>query len=79
MWATSIIFKKLPKVNNHLLDENSPNLVTLIVTVKVMSYVRSLPTFTTSMFLNGFLVECGTTLATNAKRPVFNLAPRGEL
>jgi hypothetical protein len=35
MWATSIIFKKLPKVNNHLLGENSPNLVTLLGSVVV--------------------------------------------
>jgi hypothetical protein len=30
MWATSVIFKKLPKVNNRPLGENSPNLVTLL-------------------------------------------------
>jgi hypothetical protein len=29
MWATSLNFKKLPKVNHHLMGENSPNLVTL--------------------------------------------------
>jgi hypothetical protein len=29
MWATSVIFKKLPKANNHPLGENDPNLVTL--------------------------------------------------
>jgi hypothetical protein len=29
MWAISIIFKKLPKVNNRPLGENSPNLATL--------------------------------------------------
>jgi hypothetical protein len=29
MWVTSVIFKKLPKVNNYPLGENSPNLVTL--------------------------------------------------
>jgi hypothetical protein len=28
-WATSAIFNKLPKANNHPLGENSPNLVTL--------------------------------------------------
>jgi hypothetical protein len=31
MWATSVIFKKLPKVNNHPLGENSSNLVTLML------------------------------------------------
>jgi hypothetical protein len=29
MSDTSVIFNKLPKVNNHPLGENSPNLVTL--------------------------------------------------
>jgi hypothetical protein len=29
-WATSVIFKKLLKVNNHPIGENSPNLVTLL-------------------------------------------------
>jgi hypothetical protein len=29
MWAFSLIFKKLPKVNNRPRGENSPNLVTL--------------------------------------------------
>jgi hypothetical protein len=29
MCATSVIFKPMPKVNNHPLGENSPNLVTL--------------------------------------------------
>jgi hypothetical protein len=29
--ATSVIIKKLPKVNNHPIGENSPNLVTLSV------------------------------------------------
>jgi hypothetical protein len=29
MWATSVIFRKLPKVNNRALEENSPNPVTL--------------------------------------------------
>jgi hypothetical protein len=29
MWATSVIFKKMLKVNNRPLGENSPNLVTL--------------------------------------------------
>jgi hypothetical protein len=28
--ATTVIFKTLPKVNNHQLDKNSPNLVTLV-------------------------------------------------
>jgi hypothetical protein len=28
-WATSVIFKQLPKVKNHPKSENSPNLVTL--------------------------------------------------
>jgi hypothetical protein len=30
MWATSVIFRKLAKENNHPLGEKSPNLVTLI-------------------------------------------------
>jgi hypothetical protein len=29
MWAISVIFIKLPKVNSHALGENSPNPVTL--------------------------------------------------
>jgi hypothetical protein len=29
MWATFVIFKKLPKVNNHPKGKNSLNLVTL--------------------------------------------------
>jgi hypothetical protein len=29
MWAILLIFKNLPKVNNHPLGESSPNLVTL--------------------------------------------------
>jgi hypothetical protein len=29
IWATSVIFEKLPKVNNHPKGENSPNLDTL--------------------------------------------------
>jgi hypothetical protein len=28
--ATSVIFKKISKVNNHPMGENSPNLVTLV-------------------------------------------------
>jgi hypothetical protein len=28
-WAISVIFKKVPKVNNHPIGKNSPNLVTL--------------------------------------------------
>jgi hypothetical protein len=32
MWAIFLIFKNLPKVNNHPLGENSPNLVTLTMT-----------------------------------------------
>jgi hypothetical protein len=28
MWATSVIFVKLSKANNHPMGENSPNLVT---------------------------------------------------
>jgi hypothetical protein len=32
MWANSIIFTKLPKVNNRPLGETSPNLVTLMQT-----------------------------------------------
>jgi hypothetical protein len=32
MWATaSVIFKNMPKVNNHPTAENSPNLVTLVM------------------------------------------------
>jgi hypothetical protein len=30
MWASILIFRKLPKVNNHPLGKNSPNLVTLL-------------------------------------------------
>jgi hypothetical protein len=30
MWAIFMIFKKLPKVNNHPMAEISPNLVTLL-------------------------------------------------
>jgi hypothetical protein len=33
MWATSVIFKKLPKVNNRPMGENSPHLVTLSTTL----------------------------------------------
>jgi hypothetical protein len=29
MWASSVFFKLLTRVNNHQLGENSPNLVTL--------------------------------------------------
>jgi hypothetical protein len=29
-WATSVMFKELPKVNNHPIGQNSPNQVTLI-------------------------------------------------
>jgi hypothetical protein len=29
VWATSVIFKKLPKINNHPMGKISPNLVTL--------------------------------------------------
>jgi hypothetical protein len=32
IWATSVIYKKLPKVNNRPEDENSPNLVSLTST-----------------------------------------------
>jgi hypothetical protein len=32
IWATSVFFQKLPKVNNRPLGENSPNLVTLLKT-----------------------------------------------
>jgi hypothetical protein len=32
MWAASEIFIKIPKVNNHPLGANSPNLVTLFAT-----------------------------------------------
>jgi hypothetical protein len=32
IWATFVIFKRLPKENNHPIGENSPNLVTLPVT-----------------------------------------------
>jgi hypothetical protein len=31
MWATFLIFKNLPKVNNLTTGEDSPNLVTLVV------------------------------------------------
>jgi hypothetical protein len=31
IWAISVIFKKLPKVNNHPIGDNSPNPVTLLV------------------------------------------------
>jgi hypothetical protein len=31
IWATSVIFNKLARVNNHTLGENLPNLVALIV------------------------------------------------
>jgi hypothetical protein len=31
MWAASVIFKKLPRVNNRPLGEISPNLVTLML------------------------------------------------
>jgi hypothetical protein len=30
MWTNSILFIKLPKVNNRPMGENSPNLVTLV-------------------------------------------------
>jgi hypothetical protein len=30
MWANSVIFKKMPKLNNRKLGVNSPNPVTLI-------------------------------------------------
>jgi hypothetical protein len=33
MWSISLILNKLPRVNNHRLDENSPKLVTLIQTM----------------------------------------------
>jgi hypothetical protein len=42
MWATSAIFRKLTKVNNHLLGENSPNLVTL-PSYKIMAKICNLP------------------------------------
>jgi hypothetical protein len=29
MWATYVIFKKMPKVNTNSMGENAPNLVTL--------------------------------------------------
>jgi hypothetical protein len=48
MWATSVIFKKLPKVNNHLLGENSPNLVTLIMVLnwaKAINDYLEVPTY----------------------------------
>jgi hypothetical protein len=32
MWVISVIFIKVPKVNNHALGENSPNLVTPFLT-----------------------------------------------
>jgi hypothetical protein len=31
IWATSVIFQKLPKNNNHPIGKNSPNLVTLLL------------------------------------------------
>jgi hypothetical protein len=34
MCVSSVIFKQLPKANYHPLDENSPNLVTLIETLR---------------------------------------------
>jgi hypothetical protein len=40
MWASSIIFMILPKVNNHSLGENSPNPVTLFP-VKLISFQDS--------------------------------------
>jgi hypothetical protein len=40
MWATSVIFKRLPKVNNHLLGENSPNLITLILCYNKALFVK---------------------------------------
>jgi hypothetical protein len=30
IWSTPVIFKKLPKENNHPMGENSPNPVTLL-------------------------------------------------
>jgi hypothetical protein len=30
MWPIKVIFKKLPKVKNHPIGKNSPNLVTLV-------------------------------------------------
>jgi hypothetical protein len=38
--ATSVIFKTLPKENNPPLGENSPKLVTLIVTLVYMNNTR---------------------------------------
>jgi hypothetical protein len=38
MWGTSVIFNLLPKVNNHPLGENSPNLVTLVVGIGERSF-----------------------------------------
>jgi hypothetical protein len=30
LWASSVIFKKLPKEHNQPMGENSPNLVTMV-------------------------------------------------
>jgi hypothetical protein len=37
VWATYVNFKNLPKINNHPLGENSPNLVTLLGTQRLCS------------------------------------------
>jgi hypothetical protein len=39
MWATPIIFKKLPKVNNRPTGENFPNPVTLATTLAPVNYL----------------------------------------
>jgi hypothetical protein len=36
IWATSVIFKKLPKVNNHPMGEIGPNLVTMVPGCEVL-------------------------------------------
>jgi hypothetical protein len=33
MWASSVTFIKMSKENNHPMGENSPNLVTLIISI----------------------------------------------
>jgi hypothetical protein len=39
IWASFVIFKKLPKVNTHPIGEKSPNLVTLL-SIKVGPFLR---------------------------------------
>jgi hypothetical protein len=49
MWATSVIFMKLPNANNHPLGENSPNLVTLNMICGTYKYVFMLDFFQDSL------------------------------